>query len=122
MAALNEHLAPDVVDHELPAGLPPGAEGVKLFFTGLRNAFPDLHVTIEDIVAEGDKFAIRTTWTGTHKGELFGIPPTTRHATWSSIEMVRIIAGKAVEHWGVEDQLGLLQQLGVIPPPGQAPQ
>ncbi len=118
--AVDELVAPDAVEHEeLPPGTPPGREGVKHFFALLRNAFPDLRVTIDDQIAEGDKVVSRVTLSGTHKGEFVGIPPTGKTVTFGAIDIIRVAGGKLVEHWGVTDNLGLLQQLGVVPPPGQ---
>ena len=70
------------------------------------------------MIAEGDKVASRITAHGTHKGEFMGIPPTGKHTMQTGIDIVRIAGGKVVERWGEFDQLGLMQQLGVIPPPG----
>ncbi len=83
------------------------------------DAFPDLHVTLDDIIVEGDKAAIRFTGTGTHKGELMGIPATNKKATWSSVEIDRFAGGKFVESWERFDTLGVMQQLGVVPTPGK---
>jgi predicted ester cyclase len=83
-----------------------------------RTAFPNIHVTIEDQIAEGDKVVTRWTGHGTHQGELMGIPPTNKAVTVTGIAIDRIVAGKIVEHWENFDQLGMLVQLGVVPPPG----
>jgi len=97
-----------------------GPEGLKQYVTAFRTAFPDLHITFEDQVAEGDKVATRITLRGTHKGELAGIPATGKQVTITSISIDRLEAGKFVETFVSSDTLGLLQQLGVIPPPEQA--
>lgn len=76
--------------------------------------------TVEDMIAEGDKVAARATASGTHQGDFLGIPPTGKHATWSEIHIGRVVDGKFVEHWANSDQLGLLQQLGVVPTPEQS--
>ncbi len=81
-------------------------------------AFPDLHFTIEDIVAEGDTVVVRSTARGTHQGELMGIPLTGKQVAVSGISITRIANGKAVEEWFNGDDLGLLQQLGVVPAMG----
>jgi predicted ester cyclase len=81
------------------------------------DAFPDMHVTIDDMVAEGDKVAARVTWTGTHKGEIMGIPPTNKKVTFSLITISRIAGGKIVEDHGQFDALGLMRQLGLVPTP-----
>jgi steroid delta-isomerase-like uncharacterized protein len=100
-----------------------GSDAVRQVVTRLRTAFPDLHVTVEDQVAEGDKVSTRRTWHGTHLGALetvIGrIPPSGKRVAWTGINLVRFANGKIVEDWISRDDLGLLQQLGVIPPPEQ---
>ncbi len=115
----DELVASDLVDHALPPGFPPGAQGTKQFFGLLRAAFPDFHYTIEDMVAEGDYVVQRLTAQGTMKGEFMGMPPNGKHAVWSSMDFARLKDGKVVEYWGIEDQLSMLQQLGFAPAPGQ---
>jgi steroid delta-isomerase-like uncharacterized protein len=115
-AALSRIMAPDFLDHDpLAPGLPPGAEGeivtAKAVFTG----FPDVHATLDDVLAEGDKVVTRITWTGTHKGEFMGIPATGKSVKFTEIHIQRVVDGKIVEHWSVLDQLTMLRQLGVIP-------
>jgi steroid delta-isomerase-like uncharacterized protein len=120
IAAIDELLVPNFISHEeLPPGIPAGREGAKVLFTMLRSAFPDLQVAIEDQIAEEDKVVARTTWRGTHPGEFLGIPPTGKPVKYAVIDIVRIAEGKIVEHWAVVDMLGLMQQLGMIPQPGQ---
>jgi predicted ester cyclase len=80
------------------------------------DAFPDMHVTIDDMVAEGDKVAARVTMTGTHKGEIMGIPPTNKKVTFSLIVISRFAGGKIVEDHGQFDALGLMRQLGLPVP------
>jgi predicted ester cyclase len=75
-------------------------------------------MTVEDIVAEGDKVVTRGTFSGTHKGEFMGINPTGKRISVGVIEILRIADGKMVEHWNLVDSLGMMQQLGVVPPPG----
>ena len=116
----DELVASDLVDHALPPGFPPGVQGTKEFFSLLRAAFPDFHYTIEDMVAEGDYVVQRLTAQGTMKGEFMGMPPSGKHAVWSSMDFVRLKDGKVVEYWGIEDQLSMLQQIGVIPTPGRS--
>jgi len=108
------------VDHGLPPGTPPGVESSRQFFKGQFAAFPDLHATVLDMFAEGDKVASRMALEGTHKGPLMGIPPTGRHVKWSFISLHRIADDKIAEHWTEMDTMGLMQQLGVIPPPRAA--
>ena len=81
------------------------------------DAFPDMHVTIDDMVAEGDKVAARVTMTGTHKGEIMGIPPTNKKVTISLITISRIVGGKIVEDHGQFSALDLMRQLGLTPSP-----
>ena len=83
--------------------------------TAFLGAFPDLHVTVEDLIAEGDKIVGRVTLTGTHQGELMGIPATGKKVSFSEILIIRISNGKAVEQWEVADTMSMMQQLGVIP-------
>lgn len=113
----DEIVAPEHVDRGSGAlpGLPPGPEGSKMFVTVYRKAFPDIRFTIDEQIAEGDKVVTRWTGFGTHKGELADIPPTGKSATVTGIGVDRIVNGKIVESWGVFDQFGMLQQLGVIP-------
>src|SRR2546427_1772684 len=99
---------------------PRGPQGMRQLVNLYRSALPDLHFTIEDEVAEGDKVVTRWTARGTHKGELMGIPPTGRQATVTGITINRMANGKIVEDWVNFDALGMMQQLGVIPAPGQA--
>jgi steroid delta-isomerase-like uncharacterized protein len=119
LALIDELVAPDFVDHSVSPGIPPNREGAKTFFTMLRGAFPDLHVTIDDVIAEGDRVVLRSTAHGTMKGELLGMPPSGKSATWASIDILRFANGSQVEHWGVQDQLSMLQQLGFAEAPGQ---
>jgi predicted ester cyclase len=116
---LDELMAPDMVEHEaLGPGIPPTREGVKLFFAGLQQAFPDMQGTIEDEIAEGDKLVARVTMRGTHTGSFMGIAPTGKRVEMEVIDICRFADGRLVEHWGLSDALGLLQQLGAVPAPG----
>jgi len=101
-------------------GVPPiqGIEAFKQFTSGFFTAFPDLQTTIEDLIAEGDKVAVRQTWRGTHTGNFLGIPPTGKQVAFTSTEFYRVAGGKLAEEWVELDMLGLLQQLGAIPPMG----
>ena len=120
VAVVDELAGPNYVDHAAPPGMPPTAEGQKEFVTIFRAAFPDLHYTIDDMIAEGDRLVQRVTAHGTMKGDFLGMPASGKEATWSEIHIVRFDDdGKAVEHWGVVDQLGMLAQLGFAQAPGQ---
>jgi steroid delta-isomerase-like uncharacterized protein len=116
--AIDEHLTTDYVDHAMPPGLPTNREGFKQFIGSFLEAFPDFHYTIEDILAEGNRVAIRLTAQGTHQGTFLNMPPTGKRATWTEIHIGRITDGGIAEHWGEVDNLGMLQQLGVIPAQG----
>ncbi|QIN83021.1 ester cyclase [Rubrobacter tropicus] len=116
-AALEELFAEDVVDHGAIPGQPSGREGHKYQLTLFRNAFPDLHVTTEDIFSEGDKVVSRWTARGTHQGELMGIAPTGNGVTIKGIDVLRIVEGRIVERWAQSNDLEMMQQLGVVPSP-----
>ena len=98
-------------------GLPTGPEGAKQLVTVYRNAFPDLRFTVDEQIADGDKVVTRWTGQGTHERELQGIPATGKSATVTGITVDRIVNGKIAESWGIFDQFGMMQQLGVIPTP-----
>ena len=93
-------------------------EELKQHIVAFEAAFPGYGIIVEDMIAEGDKVVVRGTMHGTHKGDLMGIPPTGKQVTMPVIIIYRIADGKIVEHWMIADQLGLMQQLGVFPPPG----
>jgi len=113
--ALNTIVADDLVGHSLMPGFPAGLEGAKQVHQMAVIAFPDFHATIEDLIAEGDKVVARMTFRGTHTGgEFMGIPPSGRTFAFSATSIFRIADGKIVEHWGEEDALGWLQQLGAM--------
>ena len=109
-AKLGELVAPNLVDHNPGPGQAPGAEGVKQFFTAMRAAVSDLRVSVEQIIAEGDKVAAHVSISGRHTGELMGIPPSGKEVVMRVSDIVRIENGKAVEHWGVEDMSGFVSQ------------
>ena len=117
LAIVDELVATNHVNH---ADNVHGPEEYKQFITMYRTAFPDLHMTIEDQIAEGDKVVNRWTSRGTHKGNLMGIPPTGKQITMTGMYVAQIVGGKIVQEWGNFDALGMMQQLGVGPPPGQA--
>ena len=96
-----------------------GPEGFKQFVTTFITGFPDIRLTIDDMVAEGDKVALRLTAQGTHKGDFMGIAPTGKHITASGVLIQRIAGNKVAEGWLVNDVLGIMQQLGVVPATGQ---
>jgi steroid delta-isomerase-like uncharacterized protein len=120
VAAIDEWVAPNYVRHDPNTPEVRGAEAEKQLATMFLTAFPDLHFTIEDLIAEGDKVTGRYTARGTHKGELMGIPPTNNAISLTVLEIYRIADRKIAEQWVILDALGMMQQLGVIPAPGQA--
>ena len=81
----------------------------------MRSAFPDFRIDVEDMLAEGDKVAVRIVLSGTHQGEFLGMPGSGRRFSAAGIDIVRVRAGQVVEHWGVTDTLGMMQQLGALP-------
>lgn len=109
--------SPSFVDHTPPVGLPSGIEGIRMFFTMQFAAFPDGRITSLDMIAEGDKVVHRMSGEGTHQGTFLGISPTGMHITWSFIDIWRIVDGKLAEHWVEADMMGVMQQLGLVPPP-----
>lgn len=117
LSIVDELIAPNYVLH-YSGNEYKGPEGFKQIVTGARNAFPDLHYTIDDMVAEGDWVAVRYTMTGTFTGEMGGIAPTGKHVTVPEAIFYRFEGGKEVEALPFSDQLSFYQQLGVSPPTG----
>jgi predicted ester cyclase len=115
LAVIDEIVAANFVSHSAPPGLPPGREGVKMWASAFRSAFPDLWSKVEDVIMEGDRVVERFRGGGTHQGELFGIPATGVTMETTGINILRIVDGKVVEHWGNSDDLGVMRQLGVLP-------
>ena len=119
---IDELVAPTAVIH---TPLPIHATGARLLKEvsfRLHRVFPDLHITIEDLIEEGDKVVSRQYVTGTHQGEYMGIPPTGRAVNYNEVFVVRFVGGRIAETWGIVDVLSQMRQLGVIsmPPPGAA--
>jgi steroid delta-isomerase-like uncharacterized protein len=110
--ALDELLASDIVDRNPIPHQAPGRGGFKQWMAAARTAFPDLHGTVDDLIAEGDRVAARISWRGTHHGDFVGVPPTGKVVAFSAFHLVRFSEGRAVEWWGTADLLGVLQQLG----------
>jgi steroid delta-isomerase-like uncharacterized protein len=113
--AVDEAFAPDAL---LRVPLPiqtKGAEAVQEVFDRLFRAFPDMRVTVDDVIAEGDKVVAKNTVTGTHKGDYMGIPATGKSVTYNEIFIARFAGGRIAETWGVVDVLSQMKQLGVIP-------
>ncbi len=110
--ALADVVAADVRTPNIVPGMPPGLEGAIAVHRTTLLGMPDYLTTIEDLIAEGDKVVARVTMTGTHTGDFWGIPPTGRRVDLTAIYIVRIADGKIVEHWGEEDGVKVLRQLG----------
>ena len=108
--------SPDHFTHTTFGGAPHGPGGLKWLIAMFRTAFPDLHCTVEDEISVDDRFAAHWTIRGTHKGLFLGNPPTGRPVEVQGIIFARTANGRIVEDWTLVDQLGILQQLGLIPP------
>jgi steroid delta-isomerase-like uncharacterized protein len=112
----SRQVADDFVEHDEVPGFPPTKAGVVQYFQMLLAAFPDLRMNVEDVITSGDKAVARVLVSGTHKGEFMGMPATGKSAAVNLIDITRFgDDGLAREHWGVVDQLALMQQLGAIP-------
>jgi C-1 hydroxylase len=107
---IDHFVAADYIDHTNEVD----REGLKQLFNIGLTAFPDWHETIEDIVAEGDKVWVRITYTGTHKGEFMGLPPTSKKITSKGVDIYRIVDGKLAEYWNVTDNVNVFKQIGAI--------
>lgn len=115
MACFDALLAPDCVVHEYLPGLPPALDraGYNQFIASFRAALPDIHNVVEDVIADGDKIAIRWSGYGTHTGaELIGLPATGRQVQAHGIYMLRFADGKIAEVWNHWDNFNVAQQLG----------
>ncbi|HZD09781.1 MAG TPA: ester cyclase [Candidatus Binatia bacterium] len=115
---LDELVSEHLVDHHIPPELPPGPEGIKLWFNGAFGAFPDCQITVKDMIAEGDKVATRFEFTGTHQGEFMGIPATGKQFSITGMAVARVADGMLAEWWENTDVMSMMQQLGVVPMPG----
>jgi steroid delta-isomerase-like uncharacterized protein len=105
----------DVKDHDPAPNQSPGPQGYIDFFTMMRNAFPDMQVEVETMVANQDKVAFAYTLTGTHKGDFMGVSSTGKKIKARGMQISRFEIGKMVERWGSSDELGILEQIGVNP-------
>lgn len=121
LTAIDELFAAGYVDRTPYPGTTPDREGLKQGLTKFRAAFPDFRYTIEDEIVADDKLVHRLTGRGTQRGEFQGVPGTGKYATWSETQIVRIANGKVVEHWGLEDQFGMMLQLGLVKNPALVP-
>lgn len=110
----------DFLNHAAPPDRQRGHQGLKDVVRMLEGAFPDFRYKVEDVIAEGEKVAVRDVFTGTHQGDFMGIPATGNRVIMEAIHIYRFSGDKLAEHWVARDDLGMMQQLGVIPPPGRA--
>jgi len=118
IAGFGDLVADNFVEHQGAGGpgLPPTKEGTLEFFRILLEAFPDLRMSVQDLIAGENKTVARVRLTGTHKGEFMGVPPTGTHVDVQLIDIMRFDgAGLVAEHWGVADMLSFMQQLGIVP-------
>ena len=107
-------VADDFRDHEEFPGISSDRDGVRQFFEMMRSAFPDFRIEVQDMLAEGDRVAVRMQMSGTHQGEFLGMPGTGRRFSTTGIDIIHVVGGKAVEHWGATDTMGMMHQLGAM--------
>jgi steroid delta-isomerase-like uncharacterized protein len=113
--ALDELASPSYRRHLGPSESSIDRAAQKLRLQGLQRAMPDVHFAIDDLIAEGDRVVFRVTVTGTHRGEMLGVPATGKAVAYAAIDILRFEAGLIVEHWGFGDSGALLRQIGGIP-------
>jgi predicted ester cyclase len=120
---VDELFHPDYIEHVLlPPDWPSGVPGFRQFVATVRSAFPDFLYSIEKLITEGDTVVLYVTAQGTHLGPFLGVAPTGRRATWEEMHIYQLAGGQVVEHWVIQDQLSLLQQLGALPLLGETMQ
>jgi steroid delta-isomerase-like uncharacterized protein len=112
---LDQYVSADMVDHQAVPGFPAGLEGLRQLVAAMHAAFPDFKVKVEDAMAVEDRVVCRITMTGTQRGPWLGVPSSGKSFSIQAIDIVRFQNGKGVEHWGNEDDLSMMQQLGMIP-------
>lgn len=112
---IDDYVAEDFVDHSALPGFESTREGVRQLFAALRNAFPDLRVTVHDQVADDERVVSRKSFTGTHRGEFMGLPPTGNAVEFEVIDILRIVDGRITDHWVVGEFHRLMQQVGAAP-------
>jgi predicted ester cyclase len=115
---LDQIVASDLISHNALPGLPAGLAGGKMAHMGFLAAFPDSQTSTDDLIAEGDKVVERYTFVGTNKGSFMGAPATGKQVRSSSVSIYRIANGKIVEHWGENDTMAVMTQLGMMPAMG----
>ncbi len=121
LAALEALVDPNIVNHDAPPGFPAGLEGAKFGHAMFKASFPDRQMAIEEITGDGDLVAVRTVTRGSHSGEAFlGIPASGKAVQVEAISFYRVADAKVVEHWGLNDGMGLMMQLGALAPPVSA--
>jgi steroid delta-isomerase-like uncharacterized protein len=113
--AFEQVVAPGAIDHDPAAGQAPGLEGIRQLFKELRTSFPDLKISVEQMIADADYVAFAYTITGTHQGHFLGFAPTGKQIRARGVEIGKFANGKLTERWGSSDQLGIFQQLGLNP-------
>lgn len=112
---VDELATDDFLNHAAPPGRQRGREGLKAVVRMFESAFPDFRYEVEDVIAEGEKVAVRDIFEGTHRGDFMGIPATGNRVTMEAIHIFRFEGGRMAEHWVARDDLGMMRQLGVIP-------
>lgn len=117
LASADDFIAPNIIYHPFPPTFPIGPDGFRFVFTMLASTFPDQRIAIDDMIAEGDKVVVRSTFNGTQTGPLMGFPPTGKPCTQSQISIFRLANGKVIEYWFNADDLGMIRQLGLLPGP-----
>ena len=112
---IDELCAENFVDHDPLPGTGPDRAGIHDFVKQVRSAFPDIQMTAEEIIVEGDRLAVRSTMRGTHEGDFMGIPATHKKVEVANYDFIRIENDQAAEHWGTIDTAALMEQLGAVP-------
>lgn len=108
---LGDYFAEEFTSHNMPPGLPQGIDGVRAFFQVFLDGLSEIEVTVDELVADGDRVAVATTTSGVHSGDLLGVAPSGRRISVTGIDMVRVDGDRIVEHRGLTDTVGLLRQL-----------
>jgi len=118
LALVETWVATTFLNHAAPVHILRGLESLKEHVILLRIAFPDLHFTVEELIADEERVAVRVTFRDTHRGVFRGFPPTNKTFVRAQMHIVRFVKGKAVEHWTVRNELSLMQQIGILPSSG----
>src|SRR6266851_4421363 len=114
LSAVDRYVSPAYTLRTAEEGAPSGREAIKAYIAAYLNGFPDLHISIDQLLAVGDKVVGVFTFTGTHEGDLFGVTPTGRTISVRQIAIYRLEGGQVVDEWEISDQLGLMQQIGAL--------